>query len=472
MKILLINPLQSKIINTMHPKVLNKMRGCQPPLGLLYITSYLNKNTYGKHTIKIYDANAEGHSISQIEKTIRKFNPDIVGVQILSFLIFDALDILKIVKKINKNIFTIVGGPHSTLYPFETTNFDTVDFSVMDEGEITFYELVTAIQNGINDFTSIKGIAYKKDNKVIVNDRRGYIENIDEIPQIDRTLLPINTYNSILSNNKVITTMMTSRGCPYKCIYCERFNRTFRAHSPEYVLSEIKNCLDLGIDEIFIHDDTFSIDKERVKKICLGIINQRLNFNWDIRSRVNTMDKELLALLKKAGCSRISYGIESGSQKVLNNLKKGIKVSQAIECVNETKKAGIKVLCDFMIGSPGETKEDLDLTMKFIKETKPDFVQFSVTTPYPGTELYKLALEEGIIKSDVWKEFAKQPYESFNPPLWEEHFNENELFDLLNSMFKKYYLSPQYIIKKFFNFDTWLNYQKNFKGLIQMLKLK
>lgn len=460
MKVLLINPPADKTIRASIPEQFYDFRGTHPPLGLLYLASYLQKKKPDCE-IKVYDMEAEKKSLIQLEDIIKEFGPSVVGVQVFSLTILNALDVLRTVKGLNKKIITVVGGPHVALYPVETVSFADIDYAIMGEGEITFYELVDAIEKKCRDFSKICGLAYKLGERVIVNKKGWEIENLDEIPLINRSLLPTGKYSSYFSYGKKSTNIATSRGCPYNCIFCCKTSPNFRTHSVQYVLADIKNCLDLGAKEIFAVDDTFSLDTERAKEICRAIIKQRLDFAWYINTRINTVDDELLCLLKKAGCQQINYGIESGSQKILDGLKKNINISQAKERVRATQKRGIKTLCYFMIGLPGETEKELGLTIRFIKETRPSFVRFSVTTLNPGTELYRLGLEKGIIKQDVWRNFAKNPGEDFAVPVWTEHFSREELYNLFISISKRYYLSPNYLAKSALDIKNWMNLRKN-----------
>ncbi len=471
MKVLLINPGSRKTIYAGIPESFYKLRGAHPPLGLLYLSSYLLKKK-PHYRINVYDINVEEDSPKATKKKIKDFAPDVVGVQAMSFSLLDALDVLKSAKEVNKKIITVIGGAHPSLYPKETVSFKNVDYCVLDEGEIPFYELLDGIEKKKENFSSIKGITHKKAGRILVSREKNIVEDIDEIPLIDRSLLPLGKYRSLFSGSEKSANIITSRGCPYRCSFCLNFKHPFRAHSPEYVIEDIKECLKLGAKEIFVVDDTFSLDMERAKEICRKIKKENLKFKWYINTRINAVDNELLFLFKKAGCRQINYGIESGSQKILDGVNKNINIDEAKKWIIKTKKAKIRTLCYFMIGLPGEKKDDLKLTMKFIREAAPDFVRFSVTTLDPKTEIYKEALKKGVLESDVWQEFAERPKIDFVAPVWTENFKKEELYNLLGKMSKSYYLSPKYIIKNIFNIENWINLRKNFSALIEILKLK
>lgn len=445
MHILLISPPHKNLVTTTIPTRINKERGYQPPLGLLYLASYLKQNS--GHRITVIDSEAEGLDYPQLKQRIEQLRPDLVGVQALTFLLIDALKTAAIVKSYSRGIPVVFGGPHVTIYPRESLRFKDVDFVVRGEGEISFKELIDNLGNE-DGMRTVSGIGFKSRDNFILTQDPSFINDLDRLPFPDRRFSPYQKYYSLLSRNFPITTMMTSRGCPYNCIYCERMGKKFRAVSAQKVIEEIEHCLSLGIKEIFFHDDTFTIDKKRVFDIC-GLIHRKgLKFDWDARVRVDTVNYDLLSAMKKSGCRRLSFGVESGNARVLKNLRKGITIEQIRAAFAFAKKLKIQTLADFMIGSPGESKSDVLETIRFAKQLGADYAQFSVTTPYPGTDLYREALARGIVKSDTWREFALEPRCDFNPPLWTENLSRQELIGLLDTAYKSFYLSWKFAVKE------------------------
>lgn len=433
------------MIATNLPSFVEEERGIYPPLGLMYIASYVNKNT--KHKAEILDMPAEEIDYKNLKNELKKREPDVVGIQATTFTLLDSIKVAKIVKSFNENIPIVFGGPHPTIYPEETVNLPFVDFVVLNEGELSFSELLDSIKNK-NKLKRVKGIAYKKNDEIIITDKREFIKNLDELPFPDRKLVPYKKYYSLIAKKTPITTMITSRGCPYKCIFCDRphLGKIFRARSAKNVVDEMEECIEMGIKEIFIYDDTFTIDKKRVIKICEEILKRNLEITWDIRARVDTVNLEILTLLKKAGCERIHYGIESGDQYILNVLRKGITLTQIEKVFKLTKKVGITTLAYFMIGNPNENFKQIMKSINLAKKLDPDYVHFSITIPFPNTDLYKLGLSKGIF-FDFWKRFAENPSKNFTPEVWCENFTKEELSKLLKKAYKSFYLRPRYIIK-------------------------
>lgn len=470
MKILLINPPFEYAIQSCQPKILEEGLDFLPPLGIMYIAAYLEKET--NHQVEILDTQVERLTYEQIEERIIKINPDIVGITAMTFTIIDVIKTTKIIKKINPKIKIILGGPHVIIYPEETISIPEVDFVILGEGEKPIKQLLENI-NDTEKLRQIKGLAFKSQNTVINNGIADPIENLDTLPFPARHLTPFKKYFSVVSSNAPVTTMFTSRGCPYKCLFCDRptFGKGFKPRSAKSVVDEMEKCERMEIKEIFIYDDTFAVDKQRVLDICSEIKKRNINIAWDIRTRVNTVDEEILKALKGAGCQRIHYGVEAGTTKILNVLRKGITLEQIETAFKLTKQAGIQTAGYFMIGSPTETKEDILQTIKFMRKINPDYIHVTITTPFPGTDLYKMALEEKIIEYDVWKEFAKNPNPEFIPPIWERELSRNELFALLKKAYQSFYLRPNYIIKRVVKLKSLKDLFKKAAAGLKLLKI-
>jgi radical SAM superfamily enzyme YgiQ (UPF0313 family) len=446
MKVLFINPPNENEIISCNPEIIKEERGYDPPLGILYLAAYLEK--YSDYQIDIIDAQVEKLSYDLLEKRIRAISPDVVGITAMTFTLIDVLKVIEIVKKINPLTKIILGGPHPHIYPKETLDLSGVDFVVMGEGEKVLLKLLQNI-NHPQELIKINNLAFKQNQETIITEVLDYNRELDQLPFPARQLTPYKKYWSILSGNNIITTMFTSRGCPYQCTFCDRPNmgKIFRARSAKNVVDEMEQCLKMGIQEIFIYDDTFTVDQQRVIDICNEIIKRRLDFIWDIRARVDTINELMLKKLKQAGCARIHYGVESGTEKILKVLNKGIHLDQVVKVFNLTKKIGISTFAYFMIGCPNETKEDILETIKFAKKLNTDFVQITLLTPFPATKIYNDALAKGIIKRDYWLEFAKNPQATFKTRYWTKELSSQELFELNNYAYKQFYLRPSYIFK-------------------------
>jgi len=470
MKILLINPPAENEILSCNPEIIKSERGFDPPLGLLYLAGYLKK--YSDHEIKIIDAQVERFDYLKLRDEIKKFSPDIIGITAMTFTLLDVLKTTEISKECCPKSKIVIGGPHVQIYPEETASLKNIDYVVLGEGEKIFLELIKNINNP-EKLKLIKGLVFKENDKIINTGRPDYFNNLDEIPFPPREILPYKKYFSLLAKEKTITTMFTSRGCPFQCAFCDRpaMGRNFRARSAKNVVDEIEKCLNLGIKEIFIYDDTFTVDRKRVMNICNEIINRNLKFTWDIRARVNTVDEEMLILLKRAGCERIHYGVEAGTEKILKVLNKQITLDQTLKTFKLTRKFKIQTLAYFMIGAPTETKEDIMATIDFMKKLNPDFVQITLLTPFPGTKVYQWALEQKIF-NDYWKDFAKNPQAGFKTKYWTKELSKEELEKLLIIAYKKFYIRPSYIIRKIAKIKSFSELARKLEAGLKVIKMK
>ena len=472
MRILLIYPPIENEVSHISLQEIDEERGFLPPLGLLYLATYLKK--YSNFDVKIIDCNVDAISHLDLPGSIIDFHPDVVGISSMTHFLVDAYKVAATVKNISNKIITVVGGPHTTIYPVTTLENPNIDYSIKGEGELAFFELVSALQKGVTEegISSIKGIATRflvRKGTTDTDVELTRIPDLEALPIPDRTLLPYRKYYSVLSHSTNIATMITTRGCPYRCIYCDRMGKKFRSTSADYVLNEIETILNLGIREIFFHDDTFNVDKKRVVDLCERILDKKLRFKWDARARVDCADYNQLLLMKRAGCSRISFGVESGNQDVLKKLRKGITLQQVEKVFQWCKELQINSLADFMIGSPGETMKEIQDTISFVKKLKPDYAQFSIVCPYPDTDLYRLCIKNKMVLEDVWLNFSRNPSVDFEPPIWNEHFSRYELERITRRLFKEFYLTPHFIFNELKKLRSLKEFKIKIKAAINLM---
>lgn len=447
MKVLLINPPRENVIHMEGPPETIEEIGFFAPLGLLYIAAALRKNS--DFEIRVCDAHAEGLQYSGLASLIGKFSPDVVGITSMTASLIDVIKTAKLIKDINKEIHVCVGGPHVFIFPKETLNLDNIDSIVIGEGEKAFAELVSRISKN-QSLDGVAGAGYKdKNGRINIFRPFGFIPDLNTLAFPARDLIEVNRYFNIAGKKKAVATLMSSRGCPGRCTFCATIYKKPRYLSASRVVEEMSQCQQLGVEEIFFLDDTFNLDMQRVNDICGEIARRRLKIDWGIKARIDFVTEELLKNVVMAGCSRIHFGIESGTEEGLRRLKKDITLEQVRRVFTWANKYNIETSAAFIIGSPGENRTDILKTIKFAKELSPTFAQFSILTPYPRTELYKEGLRRGIWKSDFWEEFSRNPSPDFKPKLWEEILSGDELYELAKFAYKDFYLRPGYIIKSF-----------------------
>ena len=433
MKILLVNPPAREIV---HESVV------VAPLGLAYIGSLLEREGY---EVKVMDAFALGLTWKEFGKRIKSENADLIGIGGMTPVIDNSFKAIKICRKYAK--YVVMGGPHATA---NITNIfrecPELDFAVYGEGEYTMLELVKTIE-GKGDFSEIKGLAARDR----INEPRQLIKDLDFLPFPARHLLPNNKYRYALAKHKMVTTIFTSRGCPYQCIFCDKSvsGSKWRARSVENVLEEIEETVKkFKVNSLIIYDDLFTLRRERVIGICRGIIKKGLDIDWKCEGRVDGMDEEELRWMKRAGCSLIAYGVESGNQKSLDYLRKGTTPEQVRRTFKLTREAKIETLAYFVLGIPVETYKEAIRSIEFAKEIDPTYAQFSLLTPFPGTPLYKEAIERGGYREIA----AGNPLDKDlkRPVVLSENWTESRLQRIIKESHKRFYFRPSYILKRLF----------------------
>lgn len=381
-------------------------------LGLCYIASILRKANdeclvfdgdfgYGDRTYDLKVAVADyDHYLQSLRfdnpiwnKTrliLDQFRPDIVGISATTGSYGSAMKVAKIVKEHDSEIPVVMGGPHPTLLPEDTVKEPYFDIVVRGEGEYTMLEVVECLEKE-KSLHEVKGITFKDKGEIYHNPSRPLIENLDSLPFPARDLI----YEKEKYPHQAFGYILTSRGCPYECIFCSSpkiWGRKVRFRSPEKVVAEIEEVVrDFKTRTFRINDDTFTVNKKRVLEICDLLIEKNLGITWQCDTRVNLLTRDLCKRMKEAGCVQFNLGVESGNPEVLSFTKKGITLDQARNAIKMTKDAGILALAYFMIGFPDETCEQIQDTIAFMEEVKPDFSVFSIVTPYPGTELFDIA---------------------------------------------------------------------------------
>jgi len=352
-------------------KKLGKKVGPQSePLSLCYIATYLNSKG---HKTEIIDAIAEDLTELEIEQRLKLGNYDVVGVTMLTLMYTQALNICKIVKKINPKTYTVIGGPHPTIAASATLkNEKNIDFAIIGEAEITFHEFLEALE-GKKKLSAVDGLAYKTKNEVVLNKPRKLIENLDILPIPDRSLLKMKLYRPSVSYYKKLPAyiILTSRGCPYRCTFCSKvFDKKHRQNSVEYTIKEMKYLREkFGAKEIVFRDDTFTIKFDWVYAFCNKLIQEGLHkkVRWSCMTRVNLVNLDMLKLMKKAGCWGVHFGVESGNQRLLDLIRKDVTVQQIKDAFKWCKQAGIETRAFMMLGLPTETREESLETIRFAK---------------------------------------------------------------------------------------------------------
>lgn len=407
MKILLIAPPKEKeIAITVLEDYNSKARSNFPPLGLLYLYSFLST----KHNVSIVDMNGLEMTISDIVSIIKEHKPDLVGISCVINKWLAVVDMAKLIKQTDKNIHIAVGGPNPSIYPYETLRCREIDYVISGFGQIPFMELCNQLERG-GYKGNIKNCYTKDDCSPDTKGNFSYVE-IDKFPLPDRTATPINLYNAPFCPENPFTTMVSSLGCPGQCAFCPCKNyKPIQIRKPECVVNEMESIQKLGIRSIMFQDELFTMSAQRVKDICTLLLERNIKLHWTIKSRANYITKDYvnsgyLELMKKAGCFNIHLGIESGTDRILKKMKKGITTAQVIETVKMIKGSGLSCTASFMLGYLDETEEEIHDTINFAINLGLDNCQFFITMPEPLTELYDELKEERKYADNIYSKFT------------------------------------------------------------------
>ena len=448
MKIMLISPLYPR--DKVFRKSMKNLGAVLPPLGIAYIAAMLEK--YG-HECRIIDGPAMStilnYDFNDLERDIKNFSPDIVGVSAQTSQIEHAKKVMRLAKTINPNCLLILGGTLISADPNMLLQLEDVDYGVIGEADLTFPEIVSKFEKK-EKLEGSEGLMWRE-NSAVKFLKPKMIINLDDIPMPARHLLRMNIYRPSPANYRKspATTMITSRGCPYQCIFCSRPTEgtAWRAHSAKRVVDEMEILVnDYGIKDIQIFDDTFTLIPRRTKEICEGIIERGIKVGWNCMTRVDKITPELLKLMHQAGCYETGFGIESGSDRVLQFIKKSLTKDQIRQGVKWAKEAGIDVRGFFMIGFPTETKDEILQTIEFAKELDVDVAQFMVSTPFPGTEMWDIAKQYGKVNDDDWNSFTFYAPEKM--PFSSNLLSDKDLLSLYKKAYKSFYLRPKFILKQ------------------------
>lgn len=442
------------------------------PIGLGYIASVLEEEGYN---VKIFDFQILKNTINKYKNILIKENFNIVGFSVATITKNNTLNLAKITKEILPESKIMAGGAHTSIYPGDLVeNSREIDFEVIGEGEESVLELVRAVEGG-KDFAGIKGIFYKSKDKIIKNEPRDLIKNLDEIPPPAHHLFQLQYYNPPpgMFFKRPLLHMITTRGCPFNCIFCDDrkiWRGKCRQRSAENIVEEIEYLKkNFNAREIHFYDDTFTVNKKRIYSLCGLLKKKKINIIWRCSSRVDTVDEEMLKEMYSAGCRSISYGIESGDDEILKKMNKGTTVEQAKNAVRWTNKAGIQAKGFFMLNFPGETIQTTEKTIALSKELELDFAGFNLTVPHHGERLKKLVEENYVLnKKAYFNPSAKMGNEIY---FYQPRLPEEYLKKAYKRAAREFYLRPGYIFRmlcKIKNFDMFKSYAGGFFRLFKI----
>jgi radical SAM superfamily enzyme YgiQ (UPF0313 family) len=374
-----------------------------PGLGMLMLAAVAREHGYSVH---LDDAKAQGTPVEDVAQRIAVLRPDYLGLSATTISVTNAGRIAERVKALVPGVVTILGGAHVSAIPERTLGaFPSIDFGIVGEGEISLIDLLARLENGL-PFEDVAGLAYRRDGRVRANPRAPYIDDLDALPPPAWDLLPDFPHRfrpALFSYPRTpVATLITSRGCPFSCTFCDRSTsgRKGRMHGVEGVLRLCRMLVDRGARHINFLDDLFTVRKQRVVDLCHAFLDHGFTFSWSCNSHPNLLDADTMQLMRRAGCWQIAYGIESGSQRVLDVVKREVRIPRMRETLRMTRAAGIRAKGFVMLGHPTEGLDSLAETAAFLRTVELDLCQITKFTPYPGTPAYPTILQHGTFVED------------------------------------------------------------------------
>jgi anaerobic magnesium-protoporphyrin IX monomethyl ester cyclase len=457
---LVFNPFTYKL-HEENLRIVQRYFGLFPPLSLTWVAAIAEK---AGHTVTLIDARTLQLSKEEVCDRLREFKPDILGFMMTTYMFRETLEWIRFLKE-RLNVPVMVGGYNLRVYPTESVTPPEIDFGCVNSAYHTVPALLRELESG-RKFADVPGLAYKDGGQILVTESQK--EDFNDYPFPARHLLPNELYAEFPTERKNFTVMVTSKGCPRGCLFCEAGQTTYNPRSPEKVLAEMEECYTrYGIREIDVFDYEFIIDRKRANRIMDLMIARKLDITWACRARIDSATPELLEKMKKAGCVRIYFGIESGDEETLKTLRKGIKVPQIRKTIGVCKDLGIKALGFFLVGVPGETRESVRRLVRFAKSLDLEYVQFSKVTAKPLTPLWRdLVKETGY---DYWREYIlgnveEQPL----PRPWTQLTNE-EIDELARWAYVKYHSRLSFLIKSVRNVKSFDEFRRKCYAFLEML---
>ncbi len=469
-KVLLVNPDYD--IERYMGRHFGKMAWVMPPMGLLYLAARLEHEGI---EVEVFDAQIERRSLKD---ALVSFAPDIVGLTCASALVESCIAAAKLTKAQDPTTLVIVGGVHPTVRPEDLLSSQNIDVAVRGEGLETIVELAKKASVPY-DFAAIDGISFRTDGAISHTKNRPLVQDVDSFPFPARHLLPMDQYRMSpdLSLRRPFDIIFTAYGCPYDCVFCGAqtvMGGSFRMRSINNVMDEIDLVINKNkIRSLLVGDDNFMISQERTLEFCDNYASRghHKTVPWQIATRVDSVDQRSLEAVKNAGCYLVSFGIESGVKRSLNTAEKGIDVETSERAVRLAKEAGLIVRATFILGLPGETRSESLETIRFAQGMPLDQLRFALATPYPGTRLWQIAIDEGAKEIEDWMALSSmagyRPEELFYVPKGRQ---SEELKKLQRRANFNFYFRPRIMygfLKRIRSFEDITEYGRGGWGLLK-----
>ena len=472
MKLLLVQPPIRHQVWAGVPKAVND-RGSHlfPSLSVMGLSSFVNQKT--DHEAQVIDFRLDEPDVDAMGRRIASHKPDVLGITAMTHNLANVVDVISAARKHSPNTFIVVGGPHSNAFPEMAARLQGPDVAVYGDGEYALKGIMDAIHAGEPVMTAPGTITTDENGEIVRGADPVTIKDLDELPFPDRSWMPKGTYFTPGMREAETTTIISSRGCPYHCIFCS-VPRNFRARSAKHVVEEMVECEQkYGIREVHFVDDLFNITEQRVIEISEEILRRDVKIIWGFKGSPRNVSEESLALAKRAGCVRAHYGVETYSKEGVNMMEKPATIGQVKRAFDLTNKVGIRAIAYMIIGSPHERcYADVVRVTPFTQRLNPDYVVYSLFSPYPDTESFHLGVKHGLWAPDVWERFMLDPKPGAKlPTTWLEHLSKDELVQAFKYVNRAFYFHPKVLLKTFVKVRRLSELKRVISGGLSLLRL-
>ena len=446
-----------------------------PPLASMSLSAYLKR--HNRHQVVVLDCVVEGLDFSQIGPRVAALQPDVVGITCTaSHALYNVKLSIQAIRSVLPEVFIVLGGPHVNAFPELAVRLDGIDAAITGDGEQALQILLDTLEeDGRDDLTGVPGILLlQPDGSIYRNQEQRTVHDLDSLPFSDRDAFPPNLYYTPGMKGGRTTTMMSSRGCPNQCVFCNVPHR-YRARSPEHVVDEIEECVRRhGIQDIHFVDDIFNITPERVMSIAELILRRDLKVWWGYKASIRQTTREMLQLARRAGCYKVHYGVETFTDEGLKVLNKSSTADEIKQIFRLTQSVGLKAIAYMIIGCPHErSAEQIMKVVPWMHELAPDYVVYSLFTPYPDASIFGEGVKKGLYPADCWERFMLDPTAEYDlPTAWEEFLTKQQLLQIFKDVHRKFYYHPRTLLRTFSRLSTPAELKHVLFGGFQLMRME
>jgi anaerobic magnesium-protoporphyrin IX monomethyl ester cyclase len=472
MGVTLINPPERLRVWAGIPKAHAHGVYCFPPLGLMHVQAGVEKRSH--YEVEICDPVVDDLDYPDFEQLLKRTPLDLVGIECYTHSLPDVQMTINMVRKLNANAKIVIGGPHCAMFPEYAAQIDGIDAMVTGDGEDSFLDMVKAHDQG-TDFHGISGLWWKTDDgEMVKNEELPSTKDLTKYPWPDRSRSRYRDYYLPGTKQPLVTTAITSRGCPHSCPFCLTYKKQYRIRDIDHILDEMEHCLSLGITETHFIDDLFTPNSQWVLKFCDAIERRGLKFNWGYKTTIAGTTREQIRRCQETGCTKIHFGVESANNEGLDAWGKHCDTDDVHRVFKWCREEGVRSVAYIMLGGPHErTLDDAFHNLDEMIKLDADFAVFAVFSPYPGTDSFADGAKMGLYAADCWDRMMKDPLCGVEVPVcWEEHLTKAEILELLKVAHRRFYLRPRFLARQVLGLSTTAELKRLAGGALSILKLE